>query len=313
MKDYLLLRLRTHTRQWAELGWWRALFLLSILAGAVAQLLQLLAVAPAAQWALPPLLLLTVATAHRRRADLAFLQLSAPRYHRWLAAEYAIYGLLGALLLLPGGHWGGAALSLLPPPLAAMLPPAAARTARGRRGLLRAEAFEWVSGMRRRRGWLCWLLLLLAAGGLRQHTALPALALAAWALITASFYDHPEPVEMLLTGARSPGHWLRGRLGWAAVFFGLTAAPFLALLGMGAAGWGGAVAVLLWCLLVLGLVVLAKYTFYPHATITRYAQGGVVALSFLILAHPVYPALLAAVALGLVWRSRHRLRTYRYD
>jgi hypothetical protein len=313
MKDYLLLRLRTQTRQWAELGWWRALLLLFLLAAVLRQLWLLLGAQPAAQWAVPPLVLLSVAAAHRRRPDLTFLRLAAPPYRRWLAAEYALLGALVAVWLLGLGYWPAALLTVGLPPLAALLPPAAERTARRHRSLVRAAAFEWVSGLRRRFGWPLWLALLAAAGAARQHTAVPALALAAWVVVVASFYDTPEPVEMLLTGGRSPGHWLRVRLGWAYAYFGLTAAPFLALLGLGAAGWGGATGLLLWGLLVLTLVVLAKYTFYPHTTILRYAQSAVVALSFLILAHPVYPALLAATALGLLWRSRYRLQTYRYD
>jgi hypothetical protein len=82
---------------------------------------------------------------------------------------------------------------------------------------------------------------------------------------------------------------------------------------LGPAGGGGAALLLAWCLTVLALVVLAKYTFYPHATTMRYAQAGVVALGFLILVDSIYASLLAAALLGLVWRSRYRLRSYRYD
>ncbi|GAB3825166.1 hypothetical protein [Hymenobacter jeollabukensis] len=313
MKDYLLLRLRTQTRQWAELGWWRAALLLVLLAAAGRQLWLVLATQPAAQWAVPPLLALAVVGGHRQRADLTFLQLTAPQYRRWLMGEYVVLGLLGAAWLLPFGYWWSALLTVLLPPLAVLLPPAAERTARTRRSLVRAEAFEWVSGLRRRTGWLLWLVLLAVAVWQREQSAAPALCLVAWLLLVTSFYDVPEPVEMLLSAARSPGQWLRGRLGWAVLYFGLTAAPFLVLLGLGAASWGGAAALLLWCLTVLTLVILAKYTFYPHVTIMRYAQGAVVALGFLILVHSVYAALLAAALVGLVWRSRYRLRTYRYD
>ncbi|RTQ52458.1 hypothetical protein EJV47_05450 [Hymenobacter gummosus] len=313
MKNYLLLRLRTQARQWAELGWWRALLLLFIGAGAGAQLLRLLAAHPAAQWVLPPLVLLAVAGAHRQRTDLQFLQLTAPQYRRWLLGEYALLGLLAAAWLLPFGYWSGAGLRVLLPPLAAWLPPAAERIARQHRSLVRAEAFEWVSGLRRRLGWLLWLALLAGAAALRQHTAAPAGALAAWLLVVVSFYDTPEPLPMLLTGARSPAHWLRARVGWAAVYFTLTAAPLLALLVLSPAGWAGAALLLGWSLTVLTMVVLAKYTFYPHLTILRYAQAGVVALGLLILADSVYVALLAAVLVGLLWRSRYRLKTYRYD
>lgn len=314
MKHYLLLRLRTQLRQWAELGWWRALLLLFIGAGALAQLLRVLGQYPAAQWALPPLLLLSVAGAHRQRPDLAFLQLSAPLFRRWLLGEYALLGLLGAAPLLAFGYWLSALLTVLLPPLAAWLPPAAERTARRHRSPLRAEAFEWVSGMRRRLGWLLWLALLAGAAWQRQQSMGPLLGLVGWLLVVVSFYDTPEPELMLLTAARSPGQWLRARLGWAWLHFGLTAAPFLGLMALGPAGGGGAVLLAGWSLLVLTMVVLAKYTFYPNVTILRYAQSGVVALSFLILAHPpVYGSLLTAALLGLIWRSRYRLRTYRFE
>ncbi|GAB2968113.1 hypothetical protein GCM10027048_43680 [Hymenobacter coalescens] len=313
MKNYLLLRLRTQARQWAELGWWRAALLLAIGAAAVGQTLRGLASYPAAQWAVPGLLLLVVVSAHRQRSDLTFLQLTAPRWCRWVMGEYALYGALATCLVLPFGYWPAALLSVLLPPLAAWLPPATERAARPRRSLFRAEVFEWVSGMRRRGGWLVWAALLAAAGWQQQHPVAPALGLAVWLVTCASFYDTPEPTAMLLGAARSPGHWLRGRLGWAAVYLGLTAAPFLTLLVFSPAGWGGAALLLLWALTVLTLVVLAKYTFYPHTTIMRYAQGAVMALGFLILADEVYVALLTAALVGLLWRSRYRLRTYRYD
>lgn len=313
MKHYLLLRLRTQLRQWAELGWWRALLLLFIGVGAAGQLLRLLSLHPAAQWALPPLLLLSVVGAHRQRTDLAFLQLTAPPYRRWLMGEYAGYGLLGAALLLPFGYWLSALLTVLLPPLAAGLPPAAERAARTHRSLVRAEAFEWVSGLRRRLGWLLWLGLLAGAAWQRQQSAGPALGLVGWLLVVVSFYDTPEPEPMLLTAARGPAQWLWARLGWAWLYFGLTAAPFLVLLALGPAGGGGAALLAGWSLTVLTMMVLAKYTFYPNATIIRYAQGGVLALSFLILAHAVYASLLTAALVGLIWRSRHRLRTYRFD
>jgi hypothetical protein len=204
MKEYLRMRLRTQTRQWAELGWWRAGLLLLILVGAASQLLRLLWLHPTAQWALPPVLLLSVAGAHRQRQDLTFLQLTAPQYRRWLVGEYGLAGLLGAAFLLPGGYWLSAALAVLLPPLAAALPAATERTAPNRRSLVRAEAFEWVSGLRRRRGWLLWLLLVGPTVALRQYTAASALGLAAWLLVTVSFYDVPEPVPMLLGAARSP-------------------------------------------------------------------------------------------------------------
>lgn len=313
MKHYLLLRLRTQLRQWAELGWWRALLLLGIGAGALAQLLRLLGQYPAAQWALPPLVLLSVVGAHRQRSDLAFLQLSAPPYRRWLLVEYALVGLLGAAPLLAHGYWLSALLTVLLPPLAAWLPPAAERAARRHRSLLRAEAFEWVSGLRRRGGWLLWLGLLLGAAWQRQQSMGPMLGLVGWLLVVVSFYDTPEPELMLLTAARSPAQWLRARLGWAALHFVLTAAPFLGLMALGPAGGGGAVLLAGWSLTMLTMVVLAKYTFYPNTTILRYAQVGVVALSFLILAHAVYASLLSAALLGLLWRSRYRLRTYRFE
>ncbi|MCC3156917.1 hypothetical protein LJ737_06695 [Hymenobacter sp. 15J16-1T3B] len=313
MKEYLLLRLRTQTRQWAELGWWRAALLLVLLAAAGRQLWLVLATQPTAQWAVPLLTTFAIVGAHRQRPDLTFLQLTTPQYRRWLVGEYLALGLLAAAGLLALGYWLSAVPTALLPPLAAWLPAAAERTARRRRSLVRAEAFEWVSGLRRRAGWLLWLGLLGVAAWQRGHSVAPAACLVVWLLVVVSFYDAPEPVEMLLTAARSPGQWLRARWGWAAAYFGLTAAPFLALLGWGPAGWGGAAALLLWSLTLLTLVILAKYTFYPHTTIMRYAQGGVVALGFLILVHSVYAALLAAALVGLVWRSRYRLRTYRYD
>ncbi|OON70157.1 hypothetical protein [Hymenobacter sp. CRA2] len=313
MKDYLLLRLRTQLRQWAELGWWRALLLLALMGSAVRQLWLVLGTSPAWQWAVPALVLLSVAAAHRRRADLTFLQLTAPHYRRWLAGEYGLLGAVVALLLASHGYWLSTLLTMALPPACAWLPPAMERTQRARRSAVRSEVFEWVSGLRRHLGWPVWLGLLVVAGWQRHVAVAPGLCLAAWLLVVMSFYDTPEPAPMLLTGARSAAAWLRGRLGWAALYWLLTAAPFLVPMALGPAGGGGAVLLSLWSLTVLTLVVLAKYTFYPHVTIMRYAQSGVVALSFLILVHSVYVALLAAALVGLLWRSRYRLNTFRYD
>ena len=84
----------------------------------------------------------------------------------------------------------------------------------------------------------------------------------------------------------------------------LTAAPFLWLLAVGPAGAGGAVAVGLCWLALLGLIILTKYAFFPNALQIRLTQALVVGVA---LTMPGNPVLLVAVG-GLIWQSQRRLR-----
>jgi hypothetical protein len=166
--------------------------------------------------------------------------------------------------------------------------------------------------MRQLGGWWLWVGLLGAALWQRQQPMVAAACLVVWVLLVSSFYCTPEPIDMLLTEARSAARWLRKRVFWAAFYLLLTAVPFLFVVA--AAGAGGAAAALLcgWSLLVLTAVVLAKYTFYPHVVTMRFIQGAVVALSLLIFVDSTYLALFVAALSGLIWRCRYRLQAYRY-
>ncbi|MFD2783975.1 hypothetical protein [Hymenobacter rubripertinctus] len=297
MKHYLRLRLRLLARQVRELGWARLLALGALLVLVLGKGLVTAATRPGLAWVVPGAVGLLVLSHHRRRSDLAFLHLTTPEFRGWLAAEYALAGLLPALVVLGLGQPGPALLTVVGAAAAALVPAAAAPVSKRRRpGLFRSVAFEWVSAGRRPGLGLAWLGLLAAAGATREGSTGPALAVVGW----------------LLPALGRPGPWLRGRVGWALLYFGLTVAPLAAVLAGGMAGAGGAAALLLWCALVLTMVVLAKYAFYPHATLGRLTQAGAVGVGLSILgSNPAYLALLLACFLGLLVKSRRRLAQYR--
>ena len=291
-----------------EIGAVRLALLVPVLLAAVGRVLLLAAAHPIGQWAVPVLVALLLAAAHRQRADLRFLETSAPHYRRWLAAEYTLLALLPTAVLLAFRDWGAAGLTVALAPWVAGLPAAReSRSSRQRpRSLFRSEAFEWVSGMRQG-GW-AWPLLL--AGALWQHASPlgPVLALSGWLLVLLSCYTVPEPVAMLVVAARSPGQFLRRRLLLGLGLGALTAAPFLSVLAAGPAGLSGAAAVGLAWLGLAGLLVLAKYAFYPNALHIRTTQALVLGVAVALPGHPVYPVLLLVAVGGLVWQSQRRLR-----
>lgn len=314
MKAYFRLRRRILGRLLAELGWVRLLLLGGFVLAVAGNGLFVLARHPLGQWAVPAVVGLLAASLHRHRSDLTFLHLMAPGYRRWLALEYAAGSAPVAVVLLGFGLLLPALLTVLLAALAATLPAAKARAARRRgRSAFRSEAYEWVSGFRQIGAWLWWLGLLAGAVWWRQHGVAPALALGLWVLLLTPLYGTAEPWPMLLPVLGQPGPWLMRRIGWAVLYFFLTAAPFVWLLGTGVAGWLAAVAMVLWGAAVLGLVVLAKYAFYPNGMLIRLTQVATVALAVLAVSSPVYVVLLAAALLGLLWKSRSRLGTYRPD
>ena len=308
LRAYLNMRRRVVGRQVREVGWLRLAVLVPVLLVLLARALLLAAPHPRGQWAVPVVLALLLASAHRQRADLRFLAISGPGYRRWLAGEYVLWALPVAVVLALFRDWGAAGLTLALAPWAAALPPAGeARSTRHRaRSVFRSEAFEWVSGLRR--GGAVWLVLL--AGAVWQHASPlgPVVALGAWLLVVAACYGVPEPMSMLVLAARAPGQFLRRRLGLGLGYAGLTAAPFLGLLGRGPAGVGGALAVGLAWLGMVGLLILTKYAFYPNARQIRFSQALLVGVVVALPGNPVYPALLAAAAGGLIWQSRRRMR-----
>ncbi|QKG52160.1 hypothetical protein [Hymenobacter sp. BRD67] len=176
------------------------------------------------------------------------------------------------------------------------------------RSPFRSEAFEWVGGMRASKGLWLWPLLLGGATWQRAAPGVPVAALLVWLLVVGAGYATPEPPTMLALALRTPRQFLRRRLALGLGYGALTAAPFLALLGAGTAGWGAALAVGLFWLLLLTLLILSKYAFYPNASHIRTTQGLVLAVSLLGAWHPAYPPLLLAIAGGLVWQSQRRLR-----
>ena len=315
MKHYLRLRARLLGRQVRELGWVRLLALGSLLALVLGKALVTAATHPNLVWLVPGAVGLLLLSQHRRRPDLPFLHLTTPEFRGWLAAEYALTALLPALVMLALGQPGPALLTVLLAAAVALLPRAAAPAAKSRRaGVFRSVAFEWVSAGRRPWLGLAWLGLLAAAGATRQGSTGPAVAVVGWLLLTLETYGPAEPWSWLLPVLRSPAGWLRGRVGWALLYFGLTVAPLAAVLALGPAGAGGTAALLLWCALVLTMVVLAKYAFYPHATLARLTQAGGVVVGLSILgSNPAYLALLLACFLGLLLKSRSQLAQYRRE
>ena len=293
-----------------EIGWVRLAFLAPVVVAALGRVLLLAGPHPQGRWVLAIGMAALVASAHRQRDDLRFLAISAPRYRAWLAVEYVLWALPVVVGLLGFRAWGAAVLTLALVPWVAWLPAArdASRTQRRPRSIFRSEAFEWVSNWRRG-VWLLWLVLLVGAVWQRSSPLGPVVALVVWLLASAAAYGMPEPVSMLTVAARTPGRFLGRRLvlGWC--YGGLTALPFLWLLYQGPAGRGGALAVAVAWLTLLGMVILTKYAFYPNALHIRTIQGLVMAVAVALPGHPVYPALLLAALGGLIWQSQRRLRS----
>lgn len=307
---YLRLRARLVGRLLREVGLLRLALLAPVLVAAVGRGLVQAATHPWGQWAVPVVTALTLASAHRQRADLRFLASSAPSYRRWLAVEYGLWAGPVAVGLLLFQDWGAAVLTLLLAPLVAGLPAAreASSTRQRGRSLFRSEAFEWVSGMRATVALPVWGALLAGAVWQRDSPLGPGLALAGWLLVVLACYGTPEPATMLALAAPTARRFLRRRLALGLAYAALTAAPFGWLLGAGPAGAGGAVAVGLVWLGLVGLIILTKYAFYPNATHIRTTQALVVGGALLMTGHPVYPALLLVAAGGLIWQSRRRLQ-----
>ncbi len=310
---YLRLRLRLLGRLAREVGAWRLALLGPVLLAGLGNALALAAHHSAGRWAVLLLLAGALLGAHRQRADYQFVAGSAPHFRRWLAVEYTLLALPVAVALLSLGAVGPA---LLTPGLAALVgaagsAPAAAPSRRRGRSPFRSEAFEWVSGVRTATAWLWWPALLGVAVWQRTSPLGPILGLLGWLLVVMSFYGTPEPFTMLATAAtatRRPGRFLRRRLGLGLGYAALTASPFGGLLGLGPAGWAGALAVGAFWLLLLTMVILAKYAFYPNQTHIRTTQGLLVGLGLLGAWHPAYPPLLLTMLGGLIWQSRRRLR-----
>ena len=310
LQAYLLLRGRLLVRVLREVGWVRLGLLLPVLLAVVGQALLLGATHPVGQWTVSMLVVLLLASAHRQRADLRFLVISAPAFRRWLAVEYGLLALPIALVLGLFQDWGAAGLTLALAPGVAWLPPVRdSRSTRHRaRSVFRSEAFEWVSGLRAGGVW-AWPALL--AGAVWQHrTPLgPGLALGGWLLVLLAAYGTPEPLTMLAVAAREPGPFLRRRLLLGVGLAALTAAPFCWILAAGPAGVGGAVAVSAFLLVLVGLLILTKYAFYPNAMHIRTTQALVVGVALLLPGNPVYPVLLLVAVGGLIWQSPRRLRS----
>lgn len=300
---YLRLRLLLLGRLLRELGWWRLALVVGLLPLALLQVVSVLGQHPLGRWALPLLAALALLGAHRQRADLRFLA-ALPGYRTALAAEYFLLGWPLALGLAVLRAWGPALLAAPLLALLAWVPPARAdRSTRHRwRSLFRAEAFEWVGGMRPL-GWGLWLTLLALAASWRSTALGPALALLGWLLAVMAHYGTPEPLPLLALALRQPGVFLRRRLALGLGYGLLTAAPLLACLGSNRL----ALLLGLYWLGLLALGVLAKYAFYPHATQLRATQGLVLALGLLGLGHPAFPPLLLVAVGGLAWQSRRRL------
>ncbi|NVO84585.1 hypothetical protein [Hymenobacter terrestris] len=315
MQHYLRLRARLLGRQLRELGWWRLLVLGALLGLATARALVTAATHPTLVWAVPPVVVLFVLSLHRRRADLPFLHMAAPEFRGWLAVEYALGSLPVAVVLLGWGRLGPALLTVMGASMVALVPAAATSASRQRWPTwFRSLAFEWVSIGRRPVLGLAWLALLAAAIITRANSTGPALAVLVWLLLTLETYGPAEPWSWLLPALRTPGVWLRQRVGWGLLYFGLTVAPLAAVLAVGPAGAGGTALVLGWCAMVLTMVVLAKYAFYPHATLGRLSQAGAVVVGLSVLgSNPAFFALLLACFLGLLLKSPNQLAQYRRE
>ena len=106
IQAYLHLRVRLLLRLLREIGVVRLALLGPLLALALARGMVLALTHAGFEWAVPLLTAQLLAAAHRGRADLRFLAISAPGFRRWLAVEYALVALplalvLGVALLLP--------------------------------------------------------------------------------------------------------------------------------------------------------------------------------------------------------------------
>ena len=310
LRAYLALRLRLLGRLLREIGWLRLALAGPLLGLGLLQAVASLGAHPAGRWLLPLLLGWAVAAAHRQRADAQALASLGPDYRPWLAVEYALLALPVALGLLALRSPGAAGLTLLLAALAAWVPPARTGVATRHRwrSPFRSEAFEWVGGMRASKGVAVWPVLVGLAGWQRALPLAPVAALLAWLLVVVACYGEPEPVAMLAVAARTPGQFLRRRLTLGLGYAAATALPFGLLLGWGPAGAGAAVAVMLFWLVLLSLVVLCKYAFYPNVSHIRSTQGLLLAVGLLGAWHPAYPPLMLAFAGGLLWQSQRRLR-----
>ncbi|MDB5234910.1 MAG: hypothetical protein JWR44_1903 [Hymenobacter sp.] len=309
LQAYLKLRRRLLGRQLREVGVVRLVMLVPVLVILVSRGIMLAAGSTKGQWAVPVVLALGLASAHRQRADLRFLATSAPGFQRWVAIEYALWALHVALVLALFRDWGAAGLAMVLAPLAAFVP--VAREGRSTRNRVstpfRSEAFEWVSSMRTGTGW-AWLAALVGALWQPDAPIGPLLALAGWLLVLTASYGLPEPVTMLAVAARGVGPFLRRRLLLGLGYAGLTAAPFLWLLARSAAGVGGAAVVGTAWLALFGLIILTKYAFYPNALHIRTTQALVVGVALALPGNPVYPVLMLVAVGGLIWQSQRRLR-----
>lgn len=305
---YLAMRRRLAWRLLLEVGWLRLAVLAPVVIAALGRVLVVAARHPLGQWALPVGFAWLVASAHRQRADLGFLAVSAPRFRRWLAGEYGLWAVPLAVALGLFHDWGAAALSLALAPWAALLPPAreVLGSRKRPRSLFRSEAFEWVSGMRLGGGYV-WLGLLAVAVWQHDSPLGPVVALVGWLLVVLGCYGVPEPATMLVLAARTPGAFLRRRLLLGLGYAALTAAPFGWLLAAGPVGVGGALGVGAVWLGLLALLILTKYAFYPNAVHIRITQALLLSSAVTMLGHPVYPVLLLVAVGGLIWQSRRRL------
>jgi len=309
LRAYLRLRGRLLGRLLREVGWLRLALFVPMLGLMGLQALVVLGGHPLGRWLVPVLVAWSVLAAHRRRADGQFLASTAPGFRPWLAAEYALLTLPVALALLALRAYGPAACLPGLAALAAWVPPARAGAApRHRwRSPVRSEAFEWVGGLRAAYGLVLWPVLVGLAAWQRALPLAPVAALVVWLLVVVSCYGVPEPLPMLALAARSAGQFLRRRLALGLGYAAGTAAPFWLLLAQGPAGVGGALAVALFYVTLVGLVILAKYAFYPNATHLRTTQALVVSLALLGMMHPAYPVLLLVALGGLRWQSVRRL------
>ncbi|HEX8329280.1 MAG TPA: hypothetical protein VF629_17225 [Hymenobacter sp.] len=308
LRAYLLIRSLLVGRLLREVGWVRLLLLAPMLAAVVGRALFMAAGHPQGRWAVPFAVVLLLGSAHRQRTDLRFLAGCALHYRHWLAAEYGLWALPAATVLAFFSAWGAAALTLCLAPLAAWAPAAShSDNVRTRiSGLVRSEAFEWVSGLRAGGAW-AWPVLLAGALWWHDMPLAPVFGLVGWLFVVVSCYGVPEPLTMLAVGARSPRQVLRRPLLLGLTYAALTAAPFWWLLAAGPVGVAGAVAVAAIWLGTVALLIMTKYAFYPNATHIRTTQGLLVSIALLLPGNPVYPVLLLVAAGGLAWQSQRRL------
>jgi hypothetical protein len=306
---YLRLRLRLLGRLAREVGAVRLVLLLPFLLMSVGQALVVATAHPWGRWAVPVGVAWGLLSVHRQRSDHRFLTTTAPGFKVWLSWEYALLALPLVAVLLARGAYGPAGLLLVLAPLVALSPPSAEDRASRRRwrSPFRSEAFEWVSGMRATYGLWLWPVLVGLAAWQRASPLAPLAALLVWLLVVLACYGTAEPASMLALASRSPTQFLRRRLFLGLGYAAAMATPFWGLLGAGAAGWGGALAVATVWVVLLALLIVAKYAFYPNETHFRITQGLVLGIALLLVGNPLYPVLLLVAAIGLPWQSRRRL------